>query len=130
MVWSQWSLDRFIILLVGIAYFLLWVQVSLSHYRQNFHNKSMWGPVIIALIISFVSIVSTLLNSQGWLLAAHIGFWLGLIQGLIGFMYHIKGVRKRVGGLALRNFLTGPPVMMPLVFSMIGILGLTAIYGG
>ncbi|SDO70744.1 hypothetical protein SAMN04487897_12012 [Paenibacillus sp. yr247] len=130
MVWSQWVLDRVIILMVGVAYLFIWVQVTLSHYRQNFHNKFMWGPVILALVISFVSIMSTLLNSKGWYTITHICFWLGVIQGLIGFLFHIKGVRKRVGGLALRNFLTGPPVMMPLLFSIISIFGLTAIYGG
>ncbi|WP_312883137.1 hypothetical protein [Paenibacillus germinis] len=41
MVWSQWSLDRVIIFLVGVTYFFIWVQVTLSHYRQNFHNKFM-----------------------------------------------------------------------------------------
>lgn len=40
MVWTQWSLDRVIILLVGVAYLLLWIQVTLSHYRQNFHKNN------------------------------------------------------------------------------------------
>jgi hypothetical protein len=119
MVWSQWSLDRVIIFLVGVTYLFIWVQVTLSHY-----------PVILALVISFVSIISTLLNSKGWYIMTHLCFWIGVIQGIISFIFHIKGIQKRVGGLALRNFLTGPPVMMPLLFSVISIFGLTAIYGG
>lgn len=130
MIWTQWSLDRVIILLVGVAYLLLWMQVTLSHYRQNFHKKIMWSPVILSLLISLVSLLCTLINRQGWYTASQLIFWLGVLQGLIGFGFHLNGVRKRVGGLALRNFLTGPPVLMPLLFSFLSILGLTAIYGG
>lgn len=130
MVWTEWSLDRVFILLIGVAYLFVWVQVTLSHYRQNFHKKVMWSPVILSLLISLAAILCTLLNRHAWYALTHGIFWLGVLQGLIGFVFHLSGVHKRVGGLALRNFLTGPPVIMPLLFAFLSVLGLTAIYGG
>ncbi|MFC5448611.1 hypothetical protein [Paenibacillus aestuarii] len=47
---------------------------------------------------------------------------------MIGFYFHFRGVGIRVGGWALRNFLIGPPVTLPLMFSALSVLGLIAIY--
>ncbi|MEW9702237.1 hypothetical protein [Paenibacillus sp. SI8] len=130
MIWNHWSLDRSVILYVGLAYIFIWIQVTMSHYRQNFHNKAMWGPVILAPLICISSILCVLLNQNGWLLTSQISYWLGSLAGLAGFFFHTRGVGKRVGGYALRNFLIGPPIILPLLFSAISILGLIAVYGG
>ncbi|UJF33084.1 hypothetical protein [Paenibacillus hexagrammi] len=130
MVWSHWSSDRVIIFMIGLFYILLWAQVTMFHYRQNFHSKVMWAPVLLAPLICLVSIISTLANTSGWFGLTQVLFWLGAISGLIGFYYHVKGVGKRVGGYAFRNFLIGPPIMLPLLFSGLSILGLIAVYGG
>ncbi|NEW09555.1 hypothetical protein GK047_26835 [Paenibacillus sp. SYP-B3998] len=130
MAWSYWSLDRVVILYVGLAYVFIWMQVTMSHYKINFYKKAMWGPVILAPLICLISILTVLLNSKGWLFTAQLFYWFGTLEGLIGFFFHIRGVGQRVGGYALRNFLTGPPVMMPLLFSAVSILGLIAVYGG
>jgi hypothetical protein len=130
MAWSHWSLDRIVILYVGLAYLFIWIQVTMSHYRQNFHHKAMWAPVILAPLICITSIICTLMNNSGWLLMAIILLWLGALAGLVGFYFHFKGVGLRVGGYALRNFLIGPPIILPLLFSALSILGLIAVYGG
>ncbi|MFD0696537.1 hypothetical protein ACFQZT_20945 [Paenibacillus sp. GCM10027628] len=129
MAWSNWSLDRIVILFVGLAYLFIWIQVTMSHYRQNFHNKAMWAPVILSPLICIASVLSTLINSNGWFTLALICFWVGALAGLIGFFFHFRGVGLRVGGYALRNFLMGPPVIMPLLYSAMSILGLIAVYG-
>lgn len=46
MVWDKWALDRVIILVIGLGYLVLWIQVTVLHYRQNFHNKAMWEPIL------------------------------------------------------------------------------------
>lgn len=130
MVWNSWTLDRIVILFVGAGYLLIWIQVTMSHYRQNFHKKAMWAPVLSAPIVSLASILTTLFNSSGWLVLDQILYWVGVISGLIGFSYHFRGVGHRVGGYALRNFLIGPPIIMPLLYAAMSALGLIAIYGG
>lgn len=128
MYWDGWSLTRVLIFFVGLAFLLISVQVSMSHYRQNFYRKVMLAPVLTAPIYFLVAMLLTFWG-RSWLFTTfHILMWLGFISGLIGFFYHMRGVGLRVGGYTLRNFLVGPPVIMPLMFSAVAALGLIAVY--
>ncbi|MDB5055677.1 MAG: hypothetical protein JWM44_3727 [Bacilli bacterium] len=128
MDWNGWSLDRFLVLFVGLAFLLVGIQVTQSHYRQNFHHKAMWIPVIASPLF-FISGIGLALTHLTWLYGFFAAFmWIGVGAGLVGFYYHFHGVGVRVGGWAPRNFLVGPPVIMPLVFTAMSALGLAAIY--
>ena len=128
MYWDQWTMDRIVILFVSLAFLLIGIQVTLFHYRQNFHNKAMWLPVISAPIYFVVGLVLTWYNAT-WLHQLFIVLmWIGAVTGLIGFYFHVRGVRLRVGGWALRNVLIGPPIVLPVVFTAISGLGLIALY--
>ncbi|MCS1352157.1 hypothetical protein [Mechercharimyces sp. CAU 1602] len=128
MNWSGWEWDRVLILFVSLAFLMIAVQVTMYHYRQNFHKKAMWIPVIAAPLFFIVGLSLTFYNVS-WLASLFLFLmWLGLIDGLIGFIYHVKGVGSRVGGWKLRNFLIGPPIMMPLMFSALSVLGLIIMY--
>lgn len=129
MVWTEWSLDRVIVFFVGLAYLLIGIQVSMSHYKQNFHNKVMWTPVITAPILFLTSILLTIVNRQGFYNIVQILFIIGAVMGLVGFGFHFKAVGKRVDGYKPRNFLMGPPVILPLLFAAMAALGLIAMYG-
>ncbi|MFB7817039.1 hypothetical protein [Paenibacillus chitinolyticus] len=129
MIWNAWTLDRSVILFTAFAYLFIAAQVTLSHYRQNFHRKVMLIPVITAPLYFLVGLLAVLLNRTWLLCLFHIGMWLGILTGLAGLYLHIRGVGKRVGSYAFRNFLIGPPVLMPLLYSALGILGLIAVYG-
>lgn len=130
MNWNDWPLERLLILFVGLAYLLIGVQVTLSHYRQNFHHKAMWVPVLEAPVFSLASIVLAFYR-ESWLITLFIILMLlGTVSGLTGFYFHFHGVGVRVGGYEFRNFLVGPPVILPLLFTAISALGLAAIYWG
>lgn len=128
MYWDHWSLDRAVVLFAGLAFLMIGIQVTMFHYRQNFHQKSMWIPVVSSPIFFLCGLALTLLN-MSWLAVPFIALmWFGLLAGLIGFYFHFRGVGVRVGGWAPRNFLIGPPVMLPLMFSALSALGLIAMY--
>jgi lysylphosphatidylglycerol synthetase-like protein (DUF2156 family) len=129
MVWTAWPLDRILICFVGLAYLLIGIQVAMSHSKQNFHNKSMWVPVITAPILFVCSILLALLNNKGLYGVTHILYWMGTLVGFVGFVFHFRGVGHRVGGYAPRNFLMGPPIILPLLFAAMSVLGLISIYG-
>jgi len=128
MIWQGWPLSRVVVLFVGLAYLLIFIQVTMSHYRQNFYRKVMWTPVISAPIYFLAGIVLAFCGWQWLLTTFHVLMWIAFVSGLGGFYYHFRGVGLRVGGFALRNFLVGPPVIMPLVYSAVAALGLLAIY--
>lgn len=128
MNWSAWSIDRILILFVSAAFLLIGIQVAMFHYRQNFTRKSMWMPVIAAPVFFFTGLGLTWYNAS-WLEALFAALmWLGVVEGLVGFYLHFRGVGVRVGGWAMRNFLIGPPVTLPLMFTALGVLGLIAVY--
>ncbi|QKG84424.1 hypothetical protein GXN76_07990 [Kroppenstedtia pulmonis] len=128
MNWTGWPLDRILILFVSLAFILLFIQVTLFHYRQNFHQKAMWLPVLASPLFFLTGIALTFYKAP-WLSTTFlILMWFGILDGLIGFFYHFRGVGIRVGGWKLRNFLIGPPVILPLMFAALSGLGLIAMY--
>lgn len=128
MVWTGWTLTRTVILLVGLAYLLISAQTAMFHYRQNFRNISMWAPVLAGPLIGLAALLLTLANARALAGLVKVLFWLGAASGLIGFFYHFRGVGQRVDGYVPRNFLLGPPVILPLMFSALGVVGLFAVY--
>ncbi|WP_238402963.1 hypothetical protein [Paenibacillus mesophilus] len=128
MYWDAWSLDRFLIFFVSVAFVLIGGQVTMFHYRQNFHHKSMWVPVVSAPFFFVTGLALTFYNA-GWLRLLFTLFMaMGVLDGLVGVYFHAKGVRLRVGGWAMRNFLIGPPVILPFLFTAISALGIIAIF--
>jgi hypothetical protein len=127
MYWDHWSLDRIVILFVSLAFLLIGIQVTLFHYRQNFHNKAMWLPVISSPVFFIAGVVLTWYNASWLQLLFSILMWIGVVSGLIGVFFHVRGVGLRVGGWALRNFMIGPPIILPVVFTALSVMGLIAL---
>ncbi len=127
MFWHTWPIARILILFVSLAFMLVGIQVTMFHYRQNFHHKAMWLPVISSPIFFAIGLALTIYNVSWLSTLFQILMWFGVVSGLIGFYFHVRGVGIRVGGWALRNFLTGPPVTLPMMFTAISVLGLIAV---
>ncbi|HEX7057892.1 MAG TPA: hypothetical protein VF260_11960 [Bacilli bacterium] len=128
MYWDGWNTERIVILFVSLAYLLIGIQVTMFHYRQNFHRKIMWAPVLASPLF-FVCGMAYVFYRVDWLHSLFVVLmWVGVIAGVVGFYMHTQGVRVRVGGWSVRNFLIGPPVILPLLFGALGALGLIAAY--
>ncbi len=128
--WTGWPVERILLLLVGLVYLVVFVQVTLFHYRQNFHKKVMWVPVIETPIFGLASILYVFYAASWLQTTVAVFFWIAIASGLIGSFYHIRGVGQRVAGYKLRNFLVGPPLTLPSLISVLGIFGLIAMYWG
>jgi hypothetical protein len=128
MYWHGWTLDRIVVLFVSAAFIFIGTQVTLSHYRQNFHHKAMVVPVVASPLFVVGGLAFVFLNQMWLFYLFQILMWIGVAAGLVGFYFHFHGVGVRVGGYAARNFLIGPPVVMPIVFSAMSGLGLLALY--
>jgi len=128
MQWGGWPIERMVILFVSVAFLLVGVQVGMLHYRQNFRRKIMYVPVAASPVLFLLGLLSVFFRSDALFFVFAIVLALGALFGLVGLYLLVKGVGVRVGGYALRNFLVGPPVMMPLLFSALAILGLIALY--
>jgi hypothetical protein len=128
--WNGWPIERVLILFVGLAFAMMFVQVTLFHYRQNFRHWSMWIPVIETPIFALLAFLF-IFNNATWLYFVLLAsFTVGILSGMVGTYYHIKGIGDRVEGYKLRNFLVGPPLMLPAMITAMGGLGLIALLWG
>lgn len=128
MVYVGWPLGRVLLLAVSAMFLVIFLQVTMLHYRQNFRSAPMWSPVVETPLIALVAAVAAFINSTILLQVTGALLIIGVVSGLGGFYYHVRGVGERVGGYHLNNFLIGPPVMLPLTISAISALGLFALY--
>ncbi|OXM85057.1 hypothetical protein [Paenibacillus rigui] len=128
MHWTGWTLERVLILFVGVAFLAVGAQVTLSHYRQNFHHRAMWYPVVSAPVFAVTAAALASVRAEWLLQLFHLFMWAGTFIGAVGFYFHFHGVGIRVGGWTMRNFLVGPPVILPVLFIAISALGLIAVY--
>lgn len=98
-----------------------------SHYKSRFNTKAQWIPIALTPPLVAVGIAGMRSEraARTWLPAIS---GLGLLAGMVGFGYHIRGVFKRPGfrELPLYNFAYGPPALAPLLFSATGFTGLLA----
>ena len=119
--WDHWPPQRFIYLFIGLAYFLIWVQVSLFHWRGAFRHWPMWGPVLDSPLLGIIGILFAIIHG-GWLNTLFlILFGLGTLGGLAGIYYHLAGIKHYIGGYTLRNFMVGPPIMLPITFMALSV---------
>lgn len=128
MIWSGWPLSRVLLLFTGLAFLLIAFQTYLFHSRQNFRRWVMWGPVLEGPILGILAIVIAVFNLPGPVTVFTVLDGIAAAAGFAGFYYHFTGVGERVDGYKLQNFLVGPPVILPLMFTTISVLGLLALH--
>lgn len=98
-----------------------------SHYKTNFRYKVQWTPVVMTPLLmgaAGASIKSAKV-ARTWLPGLSI---LAMLNGLVGFFFHVRGVLRRPGGVRqlCYNMIYGPPIFAPLLFSACGFYGLLA----
>ena len=125
--WTGWTVDRAVLAFTALLYAGVWIQVSLFHRAGAFKKLAMWGPVILTPLIVGGALAGVVRRDGYWGWIAAGVLLLGALEGMIGLYYHLRGVKMQIGGFTMRNFLSGPPPVMPLAYSMFGMLGLLAL---
>ncbi len=105
----------------------LGIEIYFEHYRGSFGDKWMWTPIALTppLAIAGVAGVFSERAARRWLPAVSA---LYVLDGLIGVVTHIRGVRRKPGGFnePLYNIVMGPPLLAPGSLVMVGAIGLLA----
>ncbi len=111
----------------AIAAFCSGVESLYSHYKNEFTFRIEWTPILLtpAVIIAGIGTVWSRTIARTLLPVTSL---LALLNGMLGFFYHARGVLRRPGGLKLSwyNIIYGPPIFAPLLFAATGFLGLLA----
>ena len=98
-----------------------------QHERGAFRHWLMWTPVYLTPIAT-VAGVGGFFSKRVARLGLPAVAVASLLDGAIGFYYHLKGIRNLPGGFRLGqyNVVIGPPIFAPLLTGMVGIMALIA----
>lgn len=128
-MWEGWPLSRVLLLFTGIALFMISLQVTLYHYRQNFRHWAMYSPVVGGPVIGFLTIALAFYPVPILRSITIIMLLVGAVLGVVGGYLHFNGIGARVGGYGeSQNYLVGPPPTLPIMVTAMSILGLIALY--
>lgn len=119
--------QRTLAAMVGAAAGPLGAEIYFEHLRGSFGNRWMWTPVVLTPPL-VVAGVAGAMSERAARTALPAVSALYAIDGLIGVYTHLRGVRRRPGGLQepLYNLVMGPPLLAPGSLALIGVLGLVA----
>ena len=114
-------------LATAVSAFFSGFEAWYSHYKNNFRYAVQWSPIVLSpmLIVAGVGSVRSRRVAHTWLPALS---GAAILDGAIGFFYHVRGVIRRPGGWKrpIYNIIYGPPIFAPLLFAATGFLGVLA----
>jgi hypothetical protein len=121
--------NRLLLIFVGINLFFTGIDVALAHSINSFIPVYEWIPIyffplgaLSCFVISFQS------NPQKIPALIHIALMVvGILVGVIGMAFHMNAVLNPLGHLSWAWLVFGSPILAPLAFSGISLLGLYAI---
>jgi len=102
-------------------------EIYFEHYRGSFGDKWMWTPIALTPPLVAAGVAGTV-SERAARTALPAVSALYALDGLIGVVTHLRGVRRKPGGLQepLYNLVMGPPLLAPGSLALIGGLGLIA----
>jgi hypothetical protein len=98
-----------------------------QHVRRDFAKWPMWTPVGVAAPVVFAA-AAAFISKQAARVLLPFTAAVSLIDGIAGFIFHLRGIRRMPGGFKIGqyNVVMGPPVFAPLLMCSVGLLGIFA----
>ena len=102
-------------------------EIFLEHDRASFGNRMMWLPVALTPFVAAAGVGGVFSKALAKSALPAVSA-LALVNGLQGMYLHVRGIAQRPGGwrYVRYNAEMGPPLFAPLLFSMVGGIGLLA----
>ncbi len=113
--------------LTAIGAVVAGAEIWLEHDRASFGNRMMYIPVVLSPLVAAAG-VGGVFSRRLAKTALPLTSALVLVNGLQGTYLHIRGIAQRPGGWRFARYNTemGPPLFAPLLFSLVGGMGLLA----
>jgi hypothetical protein len=121
--------NRLLLIFVGINLFFTGIDVALAHSINHYIPVYEWIPIIyfpFGAISCFI--ISFQPTPKKWAALVHIilmGF--GILVGVIGTAFHLNAILNPLGSLTWEWVVFGSPILAPLAFAGISLLGLYAV---
>ena len=121
--------QRSLCLVVAVTSVASSIEVSYEHYKGSYSNPVMYTPVALSGALAGAGALG-FFNGRAARTLLRWTSAVTLIDGVIGFFFHVRGIARKPGGwsLPVTNIVMGPPVFAPLLFGTSAYLGLMASY--
>ena len=123
----QGCFQRSLSLIVATTSVASGIEVSYEHYKGSYSNPIMYTPVALSGALATAAVLAALNEWSARVLLRTVSI-ATLADGLIGFVFHVRGIARKPGGwkLPVTNIVMGPPIFAPLLFGTSAYLGLLA----
>ena len=105
----------------------LGAEIYFEHYKGSFGDKWMWTPLLLTPPLTAAGAAGVVSERAARTVLPALSA-LYFLDGAIGIVTHLQGVRNRPGGFkeAHYNLVMGPPLLAPGSLCLVGGLGLAA----
>lgn len=105
------------------------LEVGYEHYRGSYSNPVMYTPVVLSGVLATAGACAFFSRKMATTFLRYTA-WATLLDGLVGFGFHIRGIARKPGGwrMPIVNVVMGPPLFAPLLFGTSAYLGVIASY--
>jgi hypothetical protein len=119
--------ERSLSALTAVGAVITGLEIWLEHDRASFSNRMMWIPVAVTPAIAAAA-AAGVVSRRAAKTALPLASTVVLLNSLQGQYLHLRGVAQRPGGwrMARYNAEMGPPTFAPLLFGLVGGMGLVA----
>ena len=123
------AFQRSLALLTAGSSFVTMLEVGYEHYLGSYSNPVMYTPVILSGVLTGAGVAAFFSRRMAETFLRTTS-WITLVDGVVGFGFHIRGVARKPGGwrMPIVNIVMGPPLFAPLLFGTAAYLGLIASY--
>ena len=113
--------------LTAVGALVTGLEIWLEHDRASFGNRMMWLPVVLSPVVGAAG-AARVFSVRAAKTALPLASAVVLANSLQGQYLHLRGIAQRPGGwdLARYNAEMGPPVFAPLLFGLVGGMGILA----
>ena len=119
--------QRSLSLITAFSSLLAGLEVAYEHYVGSYSQQIMYTPVLISPILTVAAIWGAFSRRAARTVLPIVSL-ITLLDGVIGFFMHVRGIARKPGGwrIPVFNVIMGPPVFAPLLFGVSGFLGIIA----
>lgn len=119
--------ERSLSALTSVGAVITGLEIWLEHDRASFSNRMMWVPVSLTPVIAAAA-AAGVVSRRAAKTVLPFASTLVLVNSLQGQYLHLRGIAQRPGGwrMARYNAEMGPPTFAPLLFGLVGGMGLVA----
>jgi hypothetical protein len=113
--------------LTAVSALVTGAEIYLEHDRASFGNGMMWIPVVLSPFVA-VAGAGGVFSRRLAKTALPIASAVVVANGIQGTYLHVRGIAQRPGGwrYARYNVEMGPPLFAPMLFALVGGMGLLA----